>query len=128
MLATITQCEQVAAQMVCTYQTPFGEFTAPWHGEEPQIGVDYYIEIEVTDLFMWDENVIISESVTPSIQQDDDTIIITGVLELLDADGFAALRLGSALVTFEVAHVSNVDLGTPLRLFAKDVSVFDTNV
>ncbi|MDO3413303.1 hypothetical protein QWJ34_26360 [Saccharibacillus sp. CPCC 101409] len=67
------------------------------------MGKEYTVEIDVEEAVCWGETLHRTESGPCRICMSEGSIYITGLLESVEKDGYAVLRLSSCIVPFEIA-------------------------
>lgn len=80
--------------------TAYGTVAVQWEGKEPEIGHEYYIELEITDTLVWDEHIFLTDRNVFLVENENEFIILAGILESIDSDGYAVLRVGDSIIPF----------------------------
>lgn len=84
------------------FSTEFGNAQAIWEGDKPEIGKEYFVEVDIENPLKFEDDLIEFEQDTFSIGMVKDSIFIIGFLESVEDDGYSVLRLRDNIVTFEV--------------------------
>jgi hypothetical protein len=83
------------------FDSEIGTAEAKWMGDLPDVGSDYYVEIAINKCLVWGDDIIATESLPHRITQSEVGITLEAILESIDSDGFAVIRLGITLVLIE---------------------------
>ena len=101
--------------------TDFGNINIKWEGEKPDIGKDYEVELDIDGFLIWGEDITLSHTESNSIVCDGDSILLYGVLESVDADGYSILRIGSNVIPF-LGQGNSMDIGTKIKIRIDSIS------
>lgn len=85
-----------------TFTSDQGTANACWKGDEPKVGGEYVVELDIPNLLIWDIDVIQSEEKEHRIKSEQDFTILTGQLESSFDDGSYDIRFGSSIITLEL--------------------------
>ncbi|MEK4062304.1 MULTISPECIES: hypothetical protein [Paenibacillus] len=91
------------------FAAEYGEGKGIWNGNPVEAGEELEVEFELSPLFMRWVDIVPVSGVDYGIRMDGDKIILTGVLENIEADGTGYLRIAGDLIMFEC-------LGEPMVL------------
>ena len=81
------------------FAAEFGQARATWRGDDPVAGQTYWVEMDVDDRLHWGLEIKTSSSRAYYIGHEAGAVKITGLLEGLDGQGLADIRLGRGLIT-----------------------------
>ena len=104
------------------FSTDYGKATALWEGEKPTINFEYHVEIDIDDSLTWEKDIIKNETGEYSIQMHDNRIFLAGMLDSVDDDGYAVLRIGESIITFVTNGIPFVN-GSFIKLISKTVTL-----
>ena len=62
---------------------------------------EYDVEFDTDDILKWDDDISLTEVKEPLINMENNEIIINGILESVDEDGFMVVRMKDYILTFE---------------------------
>ena len=94
--------------LTVSFLTDLGGAVGIWQGESPTVGATCHVELEADGIFTFGERAIQSDADHPSIAFANGMIRITGILESLEDDGFAVIRLADSLMTFMSAGLDSL--------------------
>ena len=80
--------------------TPFGSINVIWHGDNPELGKVYDVELDIDKVLVWGKDVLLANSGDFAIVCNGGSTMLHGVLESVDADGYAVLRMGDYIIPF----------------------------
>jgi hypothetical protein len=105
-----------ASKCLVGFSTDYGDADAVWQGDAPEINRRYDVELDIDGALVWGESVLISKSKANVIKKKiDGLIVITGVLDSLDDDGYAVLRIGDSIIPF-MAEGNPFHVGNPIEI------------
>lgn len=106
------------------FAAEYGEGRGIWRGAAPaEPGEVHEVEFELPGLFMrWVDIVPVNGS-DCGIGMDGEHVVLTGILENIEADGAGVLRLGPDLVLFECLG-EPMALGGLVEIRAREVAVY----
>ena len=81
--------------------TEFGEIVLTWKDNIPEKDKEYDVEFDTDDILKWDDDISLTEVKEPLINMENNEIIINGILESVDEDGFMVVRMKDYILTFE---------------------------
>lgn len=85
-----------------TFTSDQGTANACWKGEEPKVGGEYVVEVDIPNLLIWDIDVIPAEEKEYGIKSEHDFTILTGQLESSFDEGSYDIRFGPIIITLEL--------------------------
>jgi hypothetical protein len=86
--------------------SPYGSFTAGWHGEEPPMGSVHFVEIEVNGEALWGQDLTVVAAPVQEIVDSGSSVRISGQIESLSPDGVLDLRLDQSLRSMQVRNLT----------------------
>ncbi len=104
-----------------------GTAVAGWHDVPPTVGRVYFVELSTHDTPTWGQDIVATSGGAARIAPDGDGVVIDAVLERIDADGLAFLRIGSSLFFFSTEGAAPA-AGTPIRVRLATLTLFDTRI
>lgn len=105
------------------YSTIYGSSKAKWSGENPILNQEYFVEMEIEDLFSEGVNIVNAEKSEYKIDLIDEKAIFTGVLETIEPDGYAILRMEENIIPIEIKEgVFNAN--DFVRITIEDISMY----
>ena len=81
-------------------KTECGELFVEWVGDIPKPNNVYFIELEIIDDLKWGENVLLANSTDEIIFYNNEYVKLNGLLESIDDDGCATLRIDKFIIMF----------------------------
>ena len=81
--------------------TEFGEIVLTWKDNIPEKDKEYDVEFDTDNILKWGDDISLMEAKEPSIYMENNEIIINGILESVDEDGFMVVRMKDYILTFE---------------------------
>jgi hypothetical protein len=79
----------------------FGDIIGIWQGEEPDIGKNYYVEIDIPTKLVWGTDIVAVDSHEYRAWNEGDTNFMIAKKEVFDEDGCLTFRLGDHLTMVE---------------------------
>ncbi len=83
-----------------SFSTPFGTGYGKWRGDPPQLYQHYDVEIEAGPIFVWGENIHVTEN-EEFLLDDVEQLTIQGKVEVVEPNGIIFVRLGSSTISLE---------------------------
>ena len=115
-------------QLIVQFCTSFGIATGHWMGDAPLVGSRYNVEIELDGVLTYGVEVTISGSNIYHLESlIDDKVRIIGLLESLDDDGYAILRLDGNIVAFMSIELDAL-VGQFVQIDAVDITLYPYEV
>jgi hypothetical protein len=126
----IRSVSRIDQRLFVEVDTPCGPCRGGWFGDAPEIGTEHDVEWTLDEAFLWGGNIRVNSKGTPSPSIEvlrDNSFRICGVLEQLDDDGVAQIRLGDGLVMVET--IGEPPPGeVPVTLDVKYIDIYPTNI
>ena len=82
------------------FATEYGNASALWRGNQPKIHHEYIVEFEIPDVLCWQKDIVSTEE-KYSIGTENNKFCLTGLLESIEDDGYAIIRIGDDIVPIE---------------------------
>lgn len=105
------------------FTTEYGEGKGIWNGEPVEPGTALEAELELPALFMCWIDIVPVSSADFSIRMDGDEVILTGVLENIEADGAGYLRIDGELIMFECLG-EPMALGGYVEIWSRELAIY----
>lgn len=109
------------------FTSEFGSAKACWKGPRPEVSETYDVELEIDEPLVWGNNINEVNDHRSLIQPCDRQVLIQGILENQEEDGFLVLRLGDSLVILETIGKPPRN-GAWISLKAQRITCFDSNL
>lgn len=123
----IVDIEKKEGKTIVTYESEYGSANAFWEGDSPQREKEYFVEIEVSGVLGWGDDIYQSEVEKTGIGEIIDTnTIFNGYLESVDEDGYTTIRIGDSILCVQTKGES-CPIGTFVEIIADKVTIFDTD-
>ena len=107
--------------------THFGSINVKWIGAKPVIDKTYYVELDIEDTLVWEQDVMLScSSEIYNITCDGITISLFGVLESVDDDGYSVLRMGDFIIPF-LAQGNPFCIGSKIEVIIDSIAAYPVN-
>ena len=118
----INEIRQEGLNIIVFFSSNFGDAKGFWIGENPKINEFYQVEVDINDKLIWNQNIIKNIEHNYSVHLINNLICISGLLDSLDNDGYAVLRIGDNIVPF-IATGKPFKIGSMIKLFTKSISM-----
>lgn len=109
------------------FDTLYGGSHGRWVGPLPSVGERYDVELTIDETLVWGETAELVDETVPRIDREGECVLLQGVLDAVYSNGVAVLRLGSSIISF-LASGTAPHPGSPIRLQAQRLSLYDTNM
>ena len=127
MLIKVTGIVEVMPRKIISFSTTFGNAVGFWVGEEPVIGRNYHIEIEIDTILKYGISINKSSINSFSISRKNSQIKISGRLESVDDDGFTIIKLEDYIVSFLSEGVTEL-VGFYVDILIDYITLFQYNL
>jgi hypothetical protein len=107
------------------FSTEYGNATALWSGNEPQINKEYFVELEVSGVLGWQKDINVSEEKC-GISLDSGTVHLVGLFESIEDDGYTVIRLGDSIISIETQG-EPPDIGSNVKLTTNNLLLYEVN-
>ncbi len=85
------------------FNSEFGQARGRWSGTLPVPGQTYYVELDVDKVLTCGSDLVaVGDGHQTSIHCEGDSAILVGLLERVEDDGVAILRLGQSVIMLEI--------------------------
>lgn len=85
------------------FSSEFGSANGNWCVGIPKSGNEYNVEVDLEGLVVFKENLTFSDLKECKIQMKGNKICLIGLLESVEEDGYAVLRLNDYIIPFEIS-------------------------
>ena len=102
--------------------TCFGNINVIWDGSKPDVGKIYYVELDIDGVYVWGEDITISNK-NASIMSNDEFTSINGIFESIDDDGYAVLRMDDYIIPF-LSKGNSFEIGSKINIHVKLMSAY----
>ena len=109
------------------FSTSIGSGQALWHGERPVVDQTYHVEIDIGEELVWGTSIQSIQAQVHRISLHEKKMVLQGVLEALEPDGSAVMRLDNSLVFIQTAG-EIPGAGGFVQIIATDIEVYDMNL
>lgn len=124
MRVIINEAINQAQSYQVSFSTEYGNATALWRGNEPQVNKEYFTEFEIPDVLYWQKDIAATEEVPSIILSENGIVHIVALLESIEDDGYAVLRLGDNIISIESqGEPSNV--GNNVKLTTNNLLIYE---
>ncbi len=96
-----------------------------WNGNKPKINNEYFAEFEIPDVLCWQKD-IVSTKDKYSIGTENNKFCLIGLLESIEDDGYAIIRLGDSIVPI-VTQGEPPALGTFVKLTTNTLLLYEVS-
>jgi hypothetical protein len=127
MKVTIESVTHLHAETLVGFSTDFGSAIASWKGAPPKIGASYDVELDIEEIFVWDQNAIHASGDVCSIGLVDGSISLTGNIISVGTDGVAAIDVGGSVILLEIIRFSGA-VPVFVDLKVEKISLFPTGM
>ena len=101
--------------------TCFGKITVFWDGNTPEIGTAYDVELDIESVLVWGKDVILVNDESFAIDYDGELALLHGILESIDDDGYAVMRMGDYIIPF-LSQGEFFDVGSRIIIYIDSIS------
>lgn len=105
------------------FSTAYGSAIALWKGNKPELDKEYFVEIEVSNVFCWQKDIVVTHEKC-SILSEGNTVQIVAVFESIEKDGYTVLRLGDSIISIETQG-EVPPLGSNVKLTANNLILYE---
>jgi hypothetical protein len=112
-------------KIIVDFTTSSGIGIAEWQDEPPQIGKEYFVEYDIEQTLVWEQDVFPSLSqlyLTELIENND--VMITGKIESIDEDGFIVMRDNGYMITAMTEKIPLEIIGTFVSAKIKKLLIY----
>jgi len=112
--------------LLVAFSTNYGNAIGTWEGEMPILDSNYDVEIDIDNVLLWGKEIINGKKSFNVSMNSKNEIILNGILDSLDEDGYAVLRLGSSITAFmtNIEKVFPFEVGSYIELTVPNISLF----
>ena len=100
-----------------------GDVFVNWVGDKPEIGNVYEIELDIDGILIWGKDVTLSNDVSFSIEFNENFTFLYGILESVDSDGYAVLRMDDSIISF-LTQGDPFDIGSSIKISTGLISAY----
>lgn len=125
MKITITSYNRT--KQLVSFASKYGSSQAIWNGNDPEVNKEYFVEIEIKEILVYGKSFEKTTETNNRIEMHLGKTHIVGILESIEIDGYAVIRIGDSLIAVETIDVPidlvgcHVVLTTSDSLFLYDV-------
>lgn len=105
MRVTIEKIMNIENEYKVVFSSQYGNATAIWNGAKPQISKEYYTEIEVPGVLIWEKDIINTDKINRIEEIENGIVCLCGILESIEDDGYTVVRIGDNIVAIETQGV-----------------------
>ncbi|MNI46731.1 hypothetical protein D3C73_1012100 [compost metagenome] len=109
------------------FSTAYGEGKGIWQGTAVPPGTELEAEFELTALFMRWVDIVPATGSETGIRVEGEQVVLTGILENIEADGTGYLRIGSDLIMFECLGEPMM-LGGLVDMYTRELELYPVNL
>ena len=106
------------------FSSQFGDATAIWNGARPQISKEYYAEIEVPGVLIWEKDINKSDKINIIEELENGKVGLCGILESIEDDGYAVIRIGDSIVAIETQGVQP-KINSCIMVIAENILLYE---
>ena len=107
------------------FSTEYGNATALWSGNEPQISKEYFVELEVPGVLYWQKDITVSEEEC-GIALKSGMVHLVGLFESIEDDGYTVIRLGDSIISIETQG-EPPETGNNVKLTTNNLLLYEVN-
>ena len=105
------------------FSTEYGSAIALWNGNEPEVNKEYFVEVEVPCVLCWQKDIVVTDE--PCVIWLKNNIVhIVAILESVDDDGYAVLRLGGSIISV-MARGDSLSVGSKVKLTTNALALYE---
>lgn len=122
----ITREYQRDDKIIVQFSTKFGSAEAIWVGDTPINGNVYTVELEISDTLAWCNDIIAADEENYKIYMDNGVMCLKGVLESIEDDGYAIIRMEDSIVSL-ITQGDPMDIGDFVEAKIKNVTLHNVS-
>jgi hypothetical protein len=107
------------------FSTEYGNATALWSGNEPQISKEYFVELEVPGVLYWQKDITVSEEEC-GFALKSGMVHLIGLFESIEDDGYTVIRLGDSIISIETQG-EPPETGSKVKLTTNNLLLYEVN-
>ncbi len=107
------------------FATEYGNANALWNGNKPKINNEYIVEFTIPDVLCWQKDIVSTEE-KYSIGTENNKFCLIGLLEFIEDDGYAIIRLSDSIVPIETQGEPPA-LGTFVKLTTNTLLLYEVS-
>ena len=125
---TIQQSKPAAeGEYAITFSSPLGDAFGNWPGTPPTPGETYRVELSVAAPLVWGSDIKASANKSYSLSSTGEKVILHALLESLEDDGLAFLRISNSLLMVDTVG-SPPPVGTFVEAHIQTLTLVDINL
>ena len=109
------------------FSSTCGTATASWAGALPDVGERHNVELELNDVFVWDDNIALTDKCEPSIHTNGELFELVGLIVSVDDDGCFTIDVDGSIVFLDV-EAAPKNLKGFVKCLAVDVRLYPTGL
>lgn len=126
MKINIKEIKSELSRNIVVFSTEFGSAKAIWQGDTPRPNLEYFVEMEISNILTWGRDIIRVDECSYSVGMEGDVLYFIGYIESIDDDGYTVIRLGDSIIAIEVDG-NPFPQGVFVKVLANEVSLFNVN-
>ena len=126
MKIVVKNTKVVDSNIIVDFLSDYGEATAIWDGDSPTDDCEYHVEVDIEDTILWGEDVTVSASNEYSIRMLENNIVLVGILDSTEDDGYTVIRIGECIIPF-IAKGIPVTVGSFVQVISETVTLTPIN-
>jgi hypothetical protein len=104
------------------FSTEYGNATALWCGNEPEVNKEYFIEIEIPGVLYWQKDIAVTDEKC-IILLENSIVHIVALFESIEEDGYTVLRLGDSIISIETQGEAP-NIGSNVKLTTNNLVLY----
>lgn len=110
-------------EYLINFSTNYGKGIGIWKGEEPQEGIECFVEIDIDDILKWQKDIVYFEE-NYSISYDSKKIYISGKFESIEDDGYTILRIEDSIIAIETTGLP-LEIGKFIKIACDNLFLYE---
>lgn len=121
--------EKILPNNIVEFKSDYGHAVGKWRDDFEVQLEEYYVEIEVETCIKYSE-IFVENASTFKLKKVDNSILITGVLEEYDRDGYAVICLGDNIIQLETEYCDKFRelIGQYISFIVDVISIYDEHI
>lgn len=105
------------------FSTEYGNATALWNGNVPEVKKEYFAEIEIPGILCWQKDISTTDEKC-FILLENNIVHIVALLESIEDDGYTVLRLGDSIITIQTQG-KHPNVGSNVKITTNNLLLYE---
>ncbi|MFB7141978.1 hypothetical protein ACFCYN_20190 [Gottfriedia sp. NPDC056225] len=125
-IIVVEYIKELSDGYIVKFNSPYGSAEGRWVGSKPKLNAEFDIEIDIPEILEWEKQINQIDKDITQITRDENHVILSGVLESVEPDGYSVLRMGDNIVIFELTggNYQNYPIGSYVKIKTKQILLY----